>query len=33
VKNYFDVGIVACGELKFVVVVSSTSMLHPTHMK
>jgi hypothetical protein len=33
-QNYFDVGTVARGELKFVVVVvSSTSMFHPTHMK
>lgn len=32
-QNYFDVGAVACEELEFVVVVSSTSMFHPTHMK
>jgi hypothetical protein len=32
-QNYFDVGIVACWELKFVVVVSSTSMHHPTNKK
>lgn len=33
-QNYFDVGTVARGELKFIiVVVSSTSMFHPTHMK
>jgi hypothetical protein len=32
-QNYFDVGAIACGELKFVVVFNSTSMFHPTHMK